>query len=173
MSENNTAFIDGANLHKSIENLEWYFDYAKFRVWLREKFNVQCAYMFLGKISKYKERYETLQAEGFNLFFKDVIFNSRGQAKGNCDADLIVHVMQEAYENKFDKAILVTSDGDFAPLIKFLMIQDKLDIVLSPYPVNKCSLLIKRTNAKIAYITDQQSILEAKNEKAPDGDETP
>ena len=38
--------------------------------------------------------------------------------------------------------------------------------------LDKCSILLKRTGAKIAYITDQCSILEAIKEKAPDADGT-
>lgn len=36
-SQNNYAYIDGANLHKGVEQLDWEFDYKKFRVWLTEK----------------------------------------------------------------------------------------------------------------------------------------
>ena len=38
----------------------------------------------------------------------------------------------------------------------------------------RCSILLKRTGAKIAYINDQRSHLElVQKEKAPDGDKTP
>jgi len=47
-----------------------------------------------------------------------------------------------------------------------------LEIILSPNTEKKCSILLKRTGAPIAYLNDQSSILEAKNEKAPDADET-
>jgi hypothetical protein len=47
MSKNNTAFIDGANLHNGTKNLGWDFDYKKFRVWLTEKYSVGRAYIFL------------------------------------------------------------------------------------------------------------------------------
>ncbi len=43
----------------------------------------------------------------------------------------------------------------------------------SNYETKKCSILLKRTNVKIAYITDQREILELQKEKAPDGDRTP
>lgn len=40
--------------------------------------------------------------------------------------------------------------------------------VLSPYETKKCSVLIKRTGVKIAYIDEQKNILE--KEKAPNID---
>jgi hypothetical protein len=39
-ADNNYAFIDGANLHKGIRELVWCLDYKRFRIWLKEKYNV-------------------------------------------------------------------------------------------------------------------------------------
>lgn len=170
---NNVACIDGANLHNGIKQLDWKFDYARFRVWLREKYGIKQAYLFLGLVPKYRDLYKYLQEIGYTLIFKEVIFDDEGKAKGNCDADIVVQAMQDAYENKFNTSILVSSDGDFAPLVKFLINKNKIDTVISPYETKKCSVLLKRTNVKIAYITDQRSVLETQKEKAPDGDKTP
>jgi len=76
---NNVAYIDGANLHKGVNSLGWKLDYARFRIWLKDKYKI----------------------------------------------------------NRQDK----------------------------------CSILLKRTGARIAYINDQRSLLELSiKEKAPDGD---
>lgn len=157
---NNYSYIDGANLHKGIETLNWDFDYGRFRVWLKEKYHVEQAYLFLGFIPKYKDLYTRLQEQGYTLIFKEVVYDTAGKAKGNCDADIVVHAMQSAYENKFEKVILVTSDGDYASLVKFLKEKNKIECILSPYETKKCSILLKRTEVKIAYICDQKSILE-------------
>lgn len=45
---NNCAYIDGANLHKGIASLGWQLDYARFRVWLKDKYGVETAYLFKG-----------------------------------------------------------------------------------------------------------------------------
>jgi len=159
--ENNYAFIDGANLHKGVEILNWRFDYGRFRIWLKEKYGVERAYLFLGLIPKYKDLYTALQKQGYTLVFKEVIFDGDGRAKGNCDADLVVQAMQDAYEDKFGKAILVTSDGDYAPLVKFLKSRNKIEVILSPYDTQRCSILLKRTGVKITYLTEQRGILGA------------
>lgn len=78
----------------------------------------------------------------------------------------------DAYENKLGKAVVVSSDGDYASLIKFLKERKQLRIILSPHTKEKCSILLKRTNVPIAYLNDQKSILQAKKEKVPDVDET-
>ena len=121
---------------------------------------------------KYNELYKDLQEKGYTLIFKDVIYDYNGKAKGNCDADIVVQAMQDAYENKFNKAILVTSDGDYAPLVKFLLSRQKMFTVISPYETKKCSVLLKRTGVKISYILDQKNILEFVKEKAPNEDKT-
>ena len=159
VEQKNAAYIDGANLHNGIKSLSWDFDYKRFRVWLREKYGVEQAYLFIGMMPKYAELYTRLQEQGYTLVFKDVIYDNNGKAKGNCDADLVVAAMQDAYENKFDSAVLVSSDGDYAPLVKFLIAKGKMLAVVSPYETQKCSVLLKRTGVKIAYIADQKTIL--------------
>jgi uncharacterized LabA/DUF88 family protein len=169
--ENNFAYIDGANLHKGIESLGWHLDYARFKVWLKEKYNVERAYLFIGLIPKYTPLYTHLQESGFTLIFKETTYDGDGKPKGNCDADLVVQVMQDLYENNFENAIIVASDGDYASLVKLLKDKGKLKVILSPAIEKKCSILLKRTNSPIAYLDDQRSILIQK-EKAPNKDKT-
>jgi len=157
--QNNFAYIDGANLHRGIADLGWKMDYKRFRVWLSEKYEVKTAYLFLGLIPKYKELYKSLQESGFTLVFKEVVYDGNGNPKGNCDADLVLQATRDTYENKFDKAILVSSDGDYSCLVLFLLEKQKFHSVLSPHPSGKCSILLKRTIAKIVYINDKQKQL--------------
>jgi uncharacterized LabA/DUF88 family protein len=158
--ENNYAYIDGANLHRGIASLGWKLDYKRFRVWLSEKYGVKTAYIFIGLIPKYKDLYKYLQECGFTIIFKEVVYDDGGKPKGNCDADLVLQAARDFYENHFDKAIIVTSDGDYASLVKFLHENKKLYVILSPGSGDKCSILLKRTNASISYINDQRSTLE-------------
>ncbi len=110
---------------------------------------------------------------GYILVFKQVIYDHKGKPKGNCDADLVLRATRDVYETDIDNAILVSSDGDYAGLVKFLLEKKKLAAVLSPARKDKCSVLLKRTVARIAYINDQSHILSIQKEKAPDGDKTP
>ena len=170
--EKNYAYIDGANLHKGINDLGWVLDYSRFRVWLKEKYFVEKAYIFIGLIPKRKDLYNFLQEAGFTLIFKEVTYDKQGNVKGNCDADLVLAAVRDAYENNFNKMILVSCDGDYAGLVRFLLEKNKFKIILSPNNKNKLSILLKRTNAPIAYLDNQKLMLSAKKEKAPDADET-
>ena len=169
---NNVAYIDGANLHNGVISQGWKLDYKRFRVWLLDKYDIVHAYIFIGRIFKYKDLYQSLSAAGFVLVFKEVVYDNRGKPKGNCDADLVLRVMRDYHENVYEKAVIVSSDGDYASLIMFLLEKSKLFTIVSPSTQSRCSILLKRTGAKITYINDQRSNLEVLNEKAPGRDET-
>ena len=163
----NIAYIDAANLDKALKNyLGWELDYERFRTWLTEKYGVTRAYIFIGLIPKYRNLYTYLSEAGFTLSFKEVVYqNGSEKPKGNCDADLIMQATEDFYENKLNRAILVTSDGDYAPLVKKLKDNKKFQTILSPSPPEKCSILLKRTDVSIAYLDDQRSLLEKTTEQ--------
>ncbi|HHT9116062.1 MAG TPA: NYN domain-containing protein [Candidatus Wunengus californicus] len=169
--ENNYAYIDGANLHKGVNALGWHLDYARFRVWLREKYGVERAYLFIGLLPRNTRLYERLQKYGYILVFKQIAYDGDGRVKGNCDADLVLHAVSHYYEQEYDQAILITGDGDFTGLAEFLLERKKLKAVLAP-DHKKCSILLKRTGAPITYLEEFRQHL-GRKEKAPDGDETP
>ena len=148
-SKINIAYIDAANLDKAMKGLGWQLDYQRFRIWLLEKYKIDKAFIFIGLIEKYKNLYNYFQDCGFIIVFKDVLYQD-GKTKGNCDSDLLMKAT----------AVLVASDGDYAPLVKMLKEKDGIEVILSPAPAEKCSILLKRTNVPIAYIQDQKTILE-------------
>ena len=167
---NTFAYIDGANLHRGVKSLGWKMDYGRFRTWLADKYGVSSAYIFIGYVSKNRNLYTYLQKAGFTLVFKDVVYDGRGKVKGNCDADLIVQVMRDSFESKNMSAVLVSSDGDYQPLIEFLQERGQIKDIVSPAPAKKCSVLLKRTQVPIVYINDQKRILKVQKEKAPGRD---
>src|SRR3989344_7408257 len=172
MKENNFAYIDGANLYKGVIKSGWKLDFTKFRKWLSDKYGVAKAYYFIGLIPQQKDLYKALQEAGFTLIFKEVVYDGKGSPKGNCDADLVLQSAIDAFENNCEQQILVSSDGDYASLVKFLTLKAKIKIILSPRTSKECSILLKRTNAPITYLQDVKNKIEF-TKKAPDGDGTP
>jgi uncharacterized LabA/DUF88 family protein len=162
------AYIDGANLHNGIKELGWLLDHRKFRAWLSHKYGVTEARLFIGKIEGRDHVYKILEDAGFQLAFKETVRSSDGKVKGNCDTNLVVAAMADHYEKRCDKAIIVTSDGDFTPLISHLNSKSVSCVIVSPR--NNCSLLLRRLNVPIIYLDTQRSVLErplAQNKKAP------
>lgn len=149
---NNYAFIDAQNVHLGIKSLGWDLDWRKFRVYLEEKYKVTTAYLFIGFIQTNQELYSMLQKAGYILIFKPIIFDSEGKAKGNCDADLVLNTILE--KENYDKAVIVTSDGDFYSLIRHLYENKKLEMVLSPYSKTCSKLLKKEAKENINYMSN-------------------
>lgn len=161
-SGNNYAFIDSQNVYKGIKNLGWHIDWIRFRIYLKEKYGVSTAYLFIGYIPEQNTLYDTLQKAGFVLKFKPVLPNGEDGVKGNVDADMVLQTMIDY--DAYDKAVIITSDGDFYSLVKHLYDNNKLLAVLSPY-VKTCSILLKKTGKdKVVYMDKLvQKIGEKKN----------
>jgi uncharacterized LabA/DUF88 family protein len=148
----NYAFIDGQNLNLGIRELGWHLDYKRFRIYLREKYGVEKAYYFIGYLEESRILYKFLQEAGYILIFKPIIKDSEGRAKGNVDADLVLQTMIDFPE--YEKAVIVTSDGDFYCLVRYLYEKNKLRVVLSPNR-EKCSALLKKTaREKLFFMND-------------------
>ncbi|MBS4060978.1 MAG: NYN domain-containing protein [Bacteroidetes bacterium] len=116
--ENNFAFIDSQNLNLSIRAEGWILDFRRFRKYLEDKYGIVKAFLFIGYVPQYQSLYTQLQKDGYVLIFKPVLVLSGGKVKGNTDAELVLHAMIE-WDN-YEKALIVTGDGDFFCLVDYL-----------------------------------------------------
>ncbi len=64
------AFIDSQNLNLGVRSQGWQLDWRKFRQYLRNKYNVSQAYLFIGQVAGNESLYTFLQKAGFLLIFK-------------------------------------------------------------------------------------------------------
>jgi uncharacterized LabA/DUF88 family protein len=158
MEKNNFAFIDGQNLNLGIQRLGWKLDLKRFRIYLKEKYNVSKAYYFIGFLPENQNLYKSLQEFGFVLIFKPTLKTPDGKIKGNCDAELVLQAMIDFPH--FEKGIIVTSDGDFSCLVEYFYRQSKLEAVLSPGREHCSSLLKKAGREKIQFLDDLRHKLE-------------
>ena len=149
--QNNYAFIDGQNLNLSIQDLGWKLDFRKFRVYLSEKYGIGTAYYFIGFVEGNSNLYTSLQKDGYILVFKPTLTLPNGKVKGNVDAELVLHAMIEY--NNYDRALIVTGDGDFYCLVDYLRKNDKLLKLMIP---NKYafSALFRKIMPHIAFMND-------------------
>lgn len=154
----NYAFIDSQNLNLSIQGLGWKLDFRKFRVYLLEKYKVKVAYLFIRYVPEMQNLYNSLQKYGYVLVFKPTLKNKEGKIKGNCDAELVLHAMIDF--SKYEKAVIVSGDGDFFCLIDYLSKQNKLEKVLVPNKEKYSSLLKKVAGDKLSFVTDLKNKLE-------------
>lgn len=145
--KNTYAFIDSQNLNLGVQSLGWKLDWSKFRQYLRNKYDVDKAYLFIGQVAGNESLYTYLQESGYILIFKPTLYHRVGDRtiiKGNVDAELVLHAMVQ-YEN-YKQAIIVTGDGDFHCLIEYLEAKGKLLKILAP--TSHYSSLLRRFNQK-------------------------
>jgi len=155
---NNYAFIDSQNVNLGVQELGWKLDFRKLRIYLKEKYSVKTAYLFIGYLPENKNLYSSLQKYGYLLIFKSVMKDDKGEPKGNVDADLVLQSMIDY--NEYSKAVIVTSDGDFYSLVEYLYKNKKLEIVLSPNKENCSVLLQKAAREKIWFMDNLRKRLE-------------
>jgi len=170
----NYAFIDGTNLHLTYKYLGWKLDYRKLRNYLSEAHNVNKAYYFIGFMRGNQRTYNNLKTWGYPLKFREVsprdteyiICHKCGQVyeadtskfKCDCDADIVLQIMNDI--NNFDKAIFISSDGDFDHLIEQLIRMSKLKLILAPCKKGCSYLLLRVARGRIAFIEDFRAELE-------------
>lgn len=144
------AFIDSQNLNlgtskdiykgRKIVYRGWPLDYKKFRRYLSDKFRVQKAFLFIGYIKQYKKMYKSLESYGYEMVYKPTVKDSRGKPKGNVDAELVLYSAVLEYPN-YDKAVMVSGDGDFFCLHEYLEKNGKLLKIVIPNRRSESTLL--------------------------------
>lgn len=159
MKENNYAFIDSQNLNLSIINQGWKLDFKKFRVYLKDKYSVANAFLFIGYVNTNQDLYTSLQKYGYILVFKPSLVLPSGKVKSNVDAELVLHSMIEY--NNYDKAVIVSGDGDFYCIIEYLEKNNKLCKLIVPDRY-KYSSLLRKYIKNIAFMNNLKTKLEKK-----------
>jgi uncharacterized LabA/DUF88 family protein len=146
------AFIDSQNLNLSVQKLGWKMDWRRFRQFLADKYGVTKAYMFIGYIPENEALYEQMHDLGYMVVLKPTFDMTRPQpekpaegsgdqhksgnkadekpVKGNIDAELVLWAMKDI--SNYDKAIIVSGDGDFYSLVEYLEEKKRLLHLLAP-----------------------------------------
>lgn len=159
------AFIDSQNLNLGTLASGWKLDFRKFRLYLKNKYGVERAYLFIGQLTGNESLYTSLNEMGYILVMKPTTeykVDGKVTVKGNVDAELVLHAAAIQYKN-YDKAIIVSGDGDFTCLIEFLDKRSKLLNVLTP---NKhYSSLLRRYNDYIVSLELLKNTLQLKTTK--------
>ena len=142
-----------------------------FFVWLSDTHNTSNICIFTGYLRKYEQEYKANKEIGYSYVFKDAVYNKeKAKIKANCDVDIAIDGTMDGIENNLEKAILITSDGDFLSLIRFWQSRNIQVKLLSPADAEKCSYLLKKINIPTTFLN--QVMKKFTNEKALDEDET-
>lgn len=128
------AFIDSQNLNLGVQSQGWKLDFKKFRLYLKNKYGVEKAYLFIGLVAGNEQLYTNLSSVGYELIFKPTVtydIGGKTAHKGNVDAELVLYAAAKTYR-EYDKAIIVSGDGDFRCLVEYLTKKQKLLHIMTP-----------------------------------------
>jgi uncharacterized LabA/DUF88 family protein len=186
------AFIDSQNLNLGVQKFGWKLDWRKFRKFLNDKYNVTHAYMFIGYMPDYESLYTQMQEAGYLVVLKPTLemYNTptdknappeppkpakplkegeeehkKPATKGNVDAELVLYAMKEL--PNYDKAIIVSGDGDFYCIVEYLDEQGKLLHLMAPNW--KYSSLLKPYEKYVVRVDEFKRQLAYKSFRKPAG----
>ncbi len=115
------VFVDVQNMYHCAKNL--YNSRVNFKELLKEavgerKLIRAIAYVIQTKTGEEETFFEALSKSGYEVKMKDLQIFAGGAKKGDWDVGMAVDAVKLA--DKLDAIILVTGDGDFAPLAVYL-----------------------------------------------------
>lgn len=190
----NFAFIDSQNLNLGIQKMGWKLDWRKFREYLRTVHGVEHAYLFIGYLPENEQLYLQMHDLGYLIVLKPTLEafidpnkdkasaavspetettveqtsaaqtppERKNPVKGNIDAELVLYAMKEM--PNYDKAVIVSGDGDFYCLIEYLAEKNKLLTVLAPNRFY--STLLKPFEQFVLRLDTMRSDLAYKNHRS-------
>lgn len=139
------AFIDSQNLNLGVQKMGWKLSWRKFLEYLQTDCGVTKAYLFIGYVADNVAMYEQLHEMGYLIVLKRTLEvkapppepNIKVAAdapktiiKGNIDVELALWAVKEM--PNYDKAIIVSGDGDFYALVEYLASKKKLHSLMVP-----------------------------------------
>jgi uncharacterized LabA/DUF88 family protein len=149
-------FIDASNIHYYLKDEGWKIDWLKFKKHYKDVFLNPCFYYYEGIRSKgvYFDHHPDHKLQDFNeakkrkqnyfKFLKQhdykvkykpvtrVYDNTSGQFKHKCNFDVELTIDAIDNINDYDVFSLVSGDGDFEKLVKYLKGKRKKTIVIAP-----------------------------------------
>ncbi len=158
------AFIDASNIIYGAREEGWFIDQKKLFQYLKNKFSVSKAFFYYGKDSKSQKKEDflkKLKSFGYILRVKE-IKRYGNKTKANCDVDLTMDMLLKIKE--YQKAIVLTGDGDFAPLFSYLISQKKRITVISS-PKRTAKEIRTLLGGMILSFDDLRYLLEFKKAK--------
>jgi len=154
------VFVDVQNMYHSAKNL--YGAKVNFKEVLKtavagRKLIRAIGYVIKSQASEEQSFFEALGKQGFEVKMKDLQIFLGGAKKGDWDVGIAVDAIKSA--DKLDSIILVTGDGDFAPLISYLKENKGCQVEVIAFRETTSSKLIELADDFIDLGSDKKKFL--------------
>lgn len=157
MAERVFAYIDGPNLHTSTQSLAWKIDYYRFRIHLQETYKVIKPIIFLSYRREHQALYKILQQYGYALVIKPEAEAFAAKNRDCVDSEIIFNAMRDI--TQYDKAVIVSGNGDLYSLVDYLYKQGKLTRLIVPNYYHYSTVLNKYAPNRIDFMNNLQQKL--------------
>lgn len=98
----------------------------------KEKYLNEAELILIGRHLQRVRFYMRLESFDYKLFLKPVKLYTQDDGstkrKANCDVDMAFHLMKE--KNNFNRALILSGDGDFLPVLKYLKNDEEKEIIV-------------------------------------------
>lgn len=158
------AFIDASNIIYGARAEGWFIDQKKLFDYIKRKFKISKAFFYFGKDDNNKKQegfLKKLESFGFTLRVKQIKHYGKRQ-KANCDVDLTMDML--LLKDKYERAVVLTGDGDFLPLFEHLK-KNKKEIVIIAFPRRTARELKKFAGGNFIGLSNERYFLERKAKK--------
>ena len=155
------AFVDASNIIYGARAEGWFIDQKRLLNYLKKKFNVSKTFFYYGKDSRSKEQekfLKRLKDFGYTLRVKEIKRYGR-KTKANCDVDLTMDML--ILMDKYQQAIVLSGDGDFLPLYKYLQ-KNKKSILIIGSAKNTAREVRQFAGENFIGLANLKSLLERK-----------
>ena len=141
MSEKVAIFVDGGNLYRSLKDHGIFpnkrFDYSQFVTHLLRQRSLAWKAYYVGIVRNHDNTTKSqkmvegqqkflsnLQTQGFNIERGRIVYDHKIREKG-VDVKIAIDLVVGAFENTYDTAVVVSSDTDLLPAIKYVLSRGK------------------------------------------------
>lgn len=153
-------FVDAQNMYHSAKNL--YNAYVNFGELLKQSVSGRqlvraLAYGITSPGADESKFLEALDKQGFELRLKDLQVFAGGAKKGDWDVGMAVDAIKIA--DKVDVIVLVTGDGDFVPLVRYLQENKGCLVELVSFERSTSSKLLAEVDDRFDLGSDESRFL--------------
>ena len=158
------GFVDASNIIYGAKAEGWFIDQRKLFDYLKNKFRVRKTFFYFGKDDKNKNQakfLKKLESFGYILRVKQIKRYGTRQ-KANCDVDLTMDML--LLKDKYERAVVLTGDGDFFPLFEYLKKQGK-EITIIAFAKRTARELKRFAGPRFIGLSNERYFLERKTKK--------
>ncbi len=154
------VLVDVANLYHSAKNL--YGARVNFKELLRlavsgRRLVRAIAYVVTASAEEEQSFFESLKLQGFELRMKDLQVYPDGTKKGDWDVGVSIDAVKLG--QKVDVIVLVTGDGDYVPLVKYLQENSACLVEVVAFSKTASSKLLETADSFVDLAEDPRRYL--------------